>query len=860
MSNWIVIKFGGTSVSTLENWNNIKSVLEDRLREGYKVCLVHSALSNISNLLEDLLEKAVRGEHRETLEEIKSRHLKLADDFGVDGEEILSAYFEELQQISTGISLVGEASPRIQARMMSLGELMSTSLSHAYLQEVGFESAWTDAREWLKSETEPGLSEKKAYLSTHCRFAPDEEVQHQFDEMGDLVITQGFIAHNEKNETVLLGRGGSDVSAAYFAAILEADHLEIWTDVPGMFTADPRTIPSSRLIKTLTYEEAQEIATNGAKVLHPRSILPVQQYKIPVDIRCTQRPDLEGTHISGTITEEHARVKAIAMRNGVKLVTLETVGMWQQVGFLAEAFDRFRKHGLSVDLVSTSETSVTISLDPGANQHFDEVRDLLKADLEQLCKVRIIDSAAAVSLLGRQIRAILHKLGPTFEVFENQQVYLVSQAANDLNFTVVVDEAQAPRLVKQFHEQLIHRTPGDTVLGSTWEDIFEEDRIETAPLHMWWRENVDALKTLAEKESPLYVYHRDSIQQSIDRLTSMESVDRIFYAVKANNNRDILQLIYDEGLGFECVSPGEIKWLKELFPEIDPSRILFTPNFAPEEEYQFGLEEEVWLTVDNLFVLEEWPEMFENRQIFLRIDPGQGRGHHEHVRTGGQHSKFGIPLFEIERVSERIDEIGAEVVGLHSHSGSGILHYENWKNIATTLAELTETFPEVEQIDIGGGLGISEQPGQSGLDIEALDESLKSVKKAYPDLSIWMEPGRYIVASAGALLTKVTQLKGKGEVKYIGVNTGMNSLIRPALYGAYHPIVNLTRMDEETVDHVNVVGPICETGDKLGIDRRFPISEEGDIILIGNAGAYGRVMSSSYNMREPAEERLIGDG
>ncbi len=857
MSNWIVIKYGGTSVSSLENWNNIESVLRERLEQGYRVCLVHSALSGVSNLLERLLEQAVRGDHKDAMKEIKDRHLSLAESLDIDGEEVLSNYFEELKRISTGIALVGEASPRIEARVMSLGELMATTLSHTYLQQQGLECGWTDAREWLHSEREPGMSEKTAYLSTRCTFGPDEETRKFFEQMGSLVITQGFIARNDRGETVLLGRGGSDVSAAYFASILEAERLEIWTDVPGMFTADPRTIPSSRLIKTLTYEEAQEIATNGASVLHPRSILPVQQYKIPVDIRCTQRPNLEGTRISGTITEEHARVKAIAMRTGIKLVTLETVGMWQQVGFLAEAFDCFRKYGLSVDLVSTSETSVTISLDPGANQHFEEVRDRLKADLEELCNVRIIDSAAAVSLLGRQIRAILHKLGPTFEVFENQQIYLVSQAANDLNFTVVVDEEQAPRLVKQLHELLIRRVPGDQVLGSTWEDIFEQEQKVTTPLYAWWRENITRLKKLADREAPIYVYHKDSIQKSMDRLTDMESVDQVFYAVKANNNREVLELVYEEGLGFECVSPGEIEWIKELFPDLDPSRILFTPNFAPRHEYEYGIEEDVWLTVDNLFVLEQWPELFEDEEIFLRIDPGEGRGHHEHVRTGGQHSKFGIPLFEIDQVAERIEEIGASVVGLHSHSGSGILHHENWKNIATVLAELTQTFPSVERIDIGGGLGVSEQPGQSGIDLSALDEALQSVKNAYPDLSIWMEPGRYIVASAGALLTKVTQLKGKGEVKYVGVNTGMNSLIRPALYGAYHPIVNLSRMDEETVDHVNIVGPICETGDKLGIDRRFPVSEEGDIILIGNAGAYGRVMSSSYNMRQPAPEKVI---
>ena len=160
-------------------------------------------------------------------------------------------------------------------------------------------------------------------------------------------------------------------------------------------------------------------------------------------------------------------------------------------------------------------------------------------------------------------------------------------------------------------------------------------------------------------------------------------------------------------------------------------------------------------------------------------------------------------------------------------------------------------------LDLGGGLGVPEKPGQKELDMTGLDASIAEIREANPQFEFWLEPGRYIVAEAGVLLTSVTQTKGKGAVRYVGVNTGMNSLIRPALYGAYHEITNLSRFGEPAEHVVNVVGPICETGDKLGTDRLLPDCREGDVLLIANVGAYGHVMSSSYNQREPAKEITI---
>jgi diaminopimelate decarboxylase/aspartate kinase len=293
------------------------------------------------------------------------------------------------------------------------------------------------------------------------------------------------------------------------------------------------------------------------------------------------------------------------------------------------------------------------------------------------------------------------------------------------------------------------------------------------------------------------------------------------------------------------------------FPRLDRRQVLFTPNFAPRPEYAFALDRGVQVTLDNLYALREWPDLFRDREILVRIDTGHGRGHHQHVRTAGEHSKFGIPLFELDELNRLSESLGVRIVGLHAHTGSGIFNVRNWIETAELLAGLRERFPDVRSLDLGGGLGVPERPGELPLDLDELNDALAAVRRAQPGLEVWLEPGRFIVAESGVLLAQVTQLKGKGEFRYVGVATGMNSLIRPALYGSHHEIVNLTRLDEPATETCNIVGPICESGDQLGVDRLLPPTREGDVLLIANTGAYGRAMSSSYNLRAPAAEYVL---
>jgi len=542
-------------------------------------------------------------------------------------------------------------------------------------------------------------------------------------------------------------------------------------------------------------------------------------------------------------------VKAISARAGITLVSMDTVGMWQQVGFLADVFACFKGRGLSVDLVSTSETNVTVSLDSASNVAVRLALEGVVEDLRAHCNAQIIGPCASVSLVGRKIRAILHKLGPALSVFEEHRVHLVGQAANDLNLTFVVDEDQSERLVARLHDLLFSSSASEVHQGPTWREDF-------APAaDVWWRRRREELLALSGEVSPTFVYDEPTLDAAVVELKELDAVDRVLYSIKANSHPSILRRFVGAGLGLECVSPGEVK--KAIEAGCSPERILFTPNFAPRRDYEEGMSHGVTVTLDSLHPLEHWGDLFREASVFLRLDPGQGRGHHEFVMTAGSRSKFGIAPNDMERAAALVQDCGAHVVGLHAHAGSGVLGSDGWAHTAGFLRDAAKLFPDVRVLNLGGGLGVVEKPGQAPLDLSELNASLQEFKESGAEVELWIEPGRFLVARAGVLLARVTQVKRKAEGTWIGVETGMNSLIRPALYGAYHEIVNLTRLDSPRNEVAHVVGPICESGDTLGYARSLPRTEEGDVLLIATAGAYGRAMSSNYNSREPAVERFL---
>jgi diaminopimelate decarboxylase/aspartate kinase len=862
MSSWIVAKFGGTSVSTRARWQTIAGVVRRHLDAGRHPLLVCSALSGISDQLEALLgAPAAGGDLAGPVSTIKDRHRSLARDLGVDPDAVLAESFEQLDTLVEKVAEAGTPSPRLRAAVMAMGELMSTRLGTAFLNHEGLSTRLLDARDYLTAQDEPQHAPKRRYLSATCTFHPDAVLQaHLDDDPHDVHLTQGFIAGNALGETVLLGRGGSDTSAAYFAAKLEAARLEVWTDVPGMFTANPRDIPAARLLKQLAYDEAQELATMGAKVLHPRCIDPVERHRIPLHVRSTDAPQMTGTTVGDDVPDAGPQVKAISAKQGITAISMDTLGMWQQVGFLADVFQVFKHNGLSIDLMATSEANVTVTLDPTANALDPDTINHLLHDLEPYCNARVIEPCAVVSLVGRHIRSLLNELGPAFEVFDEQKVHLVSQAASDLNFSFVVDEDQAERLVRQLHAQLFANRTADALFGPSWQELFDtapDEEGDAAPA--WWRRRRDDLLSVADGNAPCYVYDADTVRRRAREVLDLSPLDRAFYAIKANPHPDVLRVLHDEGMCFECVSPGEVERVFDAVPEIDPDRVLFQPNFAPVDEYARAFDRGVHVTLDNVEPLAEHPGVFAGEDIFVRVDPGRGHGHHRHVRTAGAQSKFGVVPDELDRLRAAAGRAGATVKGLHVHVGSGIVDADTWPDVARFLASLAADFPDVEVLNVGGGLGVPERPNATPLDLAAVADRLAEVARRHASYDLWMEPGRYLVAEAGVLLARVTQTKAKGAVRYVGVDTGMNSLIRPALYGSYHEIANLTRLGEPADVTAEVVGPICETGDVLGHSRRLPDPRPGDVLLVATTGAYGASMSNRYNLREPAAEVVMGD-
>lgn len=849
----VITKFGGTSVSSLQTWENIASITKQHIANGVQPVIVCSALTQASNKLEHAIEAALINQHQNVEAEIKENHQEIAQILQVPFE-LISSELSQLQQWLTGIALLKEASPKTRAQILSLGELMMTRLGHAFLCNKGIECLWFDVREALVSTPIPNIDAVN-FLAARCNSEPNPELSRRLATSGAAaIITQGFFATNPHGDTVLLGRGGSDTSAALLAAILQAEVCEIWTDVPGIYTANPHVLPHARLLKQLTYDEAQEIASMGAKVLHPNCLPPVRKAGIPMVVKFTRMPEHSGTRISHESDDKAPPIKSIQVKHSIILISIDTVHMWQQVGFLADVFTAFKLHGFSVDLLSSSESNVTISLDSNAKLHDRRALDALLADLNRFGRAKLIEPCSAVSLVGHHIRTVLPQLGPTLEVFDAQQVYLMSLASNDLNLTFVVNESQAEKLCQKLHNVLIDSNPQSFYYSKSWQEEFGNPILNNTP---WWELKRDKLINLATTHSPCYVYHLETQAQKADALLSLHSIDQLFFAMKANPHSAILQNFYEKGIGFECVSIEELEHVLTLFPDIDKQRILFTPNFAARTEYEFALSVGCYITIDNLYPLENWPELFKNQSILLRIDPGCGAGHHKYVCTGGNESKFGIPQNDIAQAVELIAKHQIKVIGLHAHSGSGILTPELWQQTALMLTSFTTHFPDVRIINLGGGLGVMEKPGQQALNLEALDESLIAIKARYPQLSFWLEPGRFFVAESGVILAKVTQCKEKGKVRFIGIETGMNSLMRPSLYGAYHEIVNLSRLNDERIGFAHVVGPICESGDTLGYDRLLPETYENDIMLIASTGAYGHCMSSHYNLRAPAQEIIL---
>jgi diaminopimelate decarboxylase len=381
-------------------------------------------------------------------------------------------------------------------------------------------------------------------------------------------------------------------------------------------------------------------------------------------------------------------------------------------------------------------------------------------------------------------------------------------------------------------------------------------------------------QTIAGKfDTPVYVISerriRDNYQRLKEALTRNYSKVKIYYAMKANSNLAVLRTLEAEGANIDAVSPGEV--FIALTCGFSSERVLFTGTSVRNDELKFLSDSNITINIDSQSQLNRLLRINVPKILSFRINPEIGAGHHEHCITAGKQSKFGIWEQDIVKAYSTAKAAGVERFGIHMHIGSGILEanpflaaIDKMLAIAKEIHDQAEV--DFEFVDFGGGLGVPYKPDDKPLDLQDYADkaiSLFKAKCSQYDLGepmLYVEPGRYLVADAGILLTSVNTVKVTPFRKFVGVDAGFNTLVRPAMYGSYHPIVvanKLVAMEEEKYD---VAGPICESGDLLAKDRRLPKVEEGDLLAVLNAGAYGFSMSSQYNSRPRAAEVLVKGG
>lgn len=371
--------------------------------------------------------------------------------------------------------------------------------------------------------------------------------------------------------------------------------------------------------------------------------------------------------------------------------------------------------------------------------------------------------------------------------------------------------------------------------------------------------NRKALLAAAKKHgTPLYLYDRAIIECRCRDLRNAFPGVVIHYAMKANSNPEVLAVIRKQGIGIEAVSGGELRRAKAAgFPKDD---ISFTCSNVAPEELSFAAKHAGRVYLDSLHQIESWGRLRLGKEVSLRINQGIGGGHHAHVITGGPDSKFGIDRKDFAEARRLADRYDLRIAGLMQHIGSNVLDAGLYLRAARKLIDATKDFPDAVHLDFGGGLGVPYSPEERRLDIAALGKDLakeiRSFRAKRPSSSFAMEPGRYLVAEAGMLLVTVTDIKSTAKHTFIGVDSGFNHLIRPAMYGSYHPIENLSRSRAKRVP-VTVAGNICESGDLFAVKRPMPMPQIGDMLAIGLAGAYGYSMASNYNLRELPPEILI---
>ncbi|HVE32941.1 MAG TPA: lysine-sensitive aspartokinase 3 [Gemmatimonadaceae bacterium] len=443
----IVLKFGGTSVGDAEAIARTGRIVSTRVDQGAVV--VVSALAGVTNTLIALAEQSAKGHligALGTVESLRARHMEQATRLLGEGERAtetiaeLSAMADELAHLAEALATLGDLTPRSLDAISSFGEKMSSLLCVAAFQQQGVPAVHVDActvmitdATFTRAEPQPDA------IAESCRQSVLPLVRE-----GKVPVLGGFIGSSQGTGiTTTLGRGGSDYSASLFGAAMGADAIEIWTDVDGILTADPRVVPESKVLEQIAFDEAAELASFGAKVLHPNTIAPAVRLGIPVFVLNSRRPDGKGTKI--TFDAPKRAVSAIAGKNDVTLIKVGSPRMLLTEGFLRELFDVFERHRTSVDVVATSEVSVSLTVDDASQI------DVIVSDLRRLGDVTLERNRGIVAVVGGAIAQGGHAMSTALEAMGDVRVHMLSLSATGINLTMVVDDDQVKPAMRRLH-------------------------------------------------------------------------------------------------------------------------------------------------------------------------------------------------------------------------------------------------------------------------------------------------------------------------------------------------------------------------------------------------------------------------
>jgi aspartate kinase len=454
----VVMKFGGTSVADADAMRRVVSIVKSQIEahpSDKPPVVVVSALSKVTDRLIEAGRQAADGEGdraAKLLSELKDRHAEIAKSLA-SGDRLTSLLAELEEQFSSLIATVREfashreVTPRAHDEIVATGELASSRVVAAAFAEQGVPAAWVDARAVLVTDADhtAAVPDMDATCD-RCRSVLGAALA-----AGQVPVLGGFIGATASGVTTTLGRGGSDYSAAIFGACLDVDEIQIWTDVDGMLTADPRIVAEPRLVPQLSFAEASELAYFGAKVLHPSTILPAVAKNIPVRILNSRRPEVSGTRITAESNSSDGRLTALACKRGVTVIDITSTRMLMAHGFLRRLFEVFERFKTPVDVVTTSEVSVSVTIDN--TRRLNDVVSNLRNFAEVVCE----PDMAIVCAVGENLRADPTLFARAVTSLDRIPLRLVSQAASRRNITFVLRDADVPEAMSRLHQQFFQK-------------------------------------------------------------------------------------------------------------------------------------------------------------------------------------------------------------------------------------------------------------------------------------------------------------------------------------------------------------------------------------------------------------------